>query len=197
MQKRNVLYLFVAIMLFSCAEPNLLYKTENLSENGLSMYKTYAFKPTTDTAFTVMFDKKRLEKMMSTAAIKQLSKKGMSLDTVNPDCLFTYKLAVNRNYAVNQEQEMVYNPDVFVPAFDNQARIYTFSSDNKPIVYNGKIHIDTLREGTLVIDMIDRKKGTVVWRSSFEGKNRETYMQPNEGTVDEIIANMFKKFPRK
>jgi len=180
----------------SCSAPTALYNTENLSSSGYSQYKTYAFQPTRDTSYTKVFDKKRLEALMSAAAIKELGKKGMRLDTANPDCFFTYKLIVNRNYEVSQEQKVEYNPNVYTPAFDNDARIYTFSSDNRPVTYAGRLSVDTLREGSLVIDMIDRKQGNVVWRSSAQDKTQETFQQPTPDRVNEIIHKMFKKFPK-
>ncbi len=188
--------LFVVACVNSCAKPEFLYESEKLSPNGYSQYKTYAFQPTTDTAFTKMFDKQNLQKLMSAAAVRELSKKGMTRDTVHPDCFFTYRLIVNRTYAANQQQHVEYNPNVYTPAFDNDAKIYVFSSDNKPVVYAGKMSIDTLREGSLVIDMIDPKTGAVVWRSSMQGKTLETFQQPSEAGVNEVIHYMFKKFPK-
>lgn len=188
--------IITCIYISSCSAPSVLYSTENLSQAGFSQYKSYAFQPTTDTSYTKMFDKKRLEKLMSAAAVKELSKKGMVLDTAHPDCFFTYKLIVNRDYKVSQEQQVAYNPNVYTPAFDNNARIYTWSSNNKPVTYAGRLDIDTLREGSLVIDMIDAKQGNVVWRSSLQGKTQETFQQPSEEGVNDIIAKMFKKFPK-
>ena len=194
---RIVFVITAFIFIYSCSGPkNSLYTSENLSTTGFAQYKTYAFQPTKDTSYTKMFDKKRLEALMSAAAIKELSKKGMRLDTANPECFFTYKLIVNRNYDVSQEQQVEYNPDVYTPAFDNDARIYTFSSNNRPVTYAGRLSVDTLREGSLVIDMIDRKKGNVVWRSSAQDKTQETFQQPMPDRVNEIIHKMFKKFPK-
>jgi hypothetical protein len=153
--------------------------------------------PTADTSYTKMVDKKRLEALMSEAAIKELSKKGMKLDTAKPDCFFTYKLIVNRKYEASQGQEVVYNPEVYTPAFNNDAKIYTFSSNNRPVTYAGKLNIDTLREGSLVIDMIDSKQGDVIWRSTIQGTTPETYEQPSRERVNAIIHEMFKKFPKK
>jgi len=191
-----VLVIVGFLLINSCSAPTALYNAENLSPSGYSQYKRYAFQPTKDTSYTKTFDKKRLETLMSRAAIKELSKKGMQLDTANPDCFFTYKLIVNRNYEVSQEQQVEYNPNVYTPAFDNDAKIYTFSSDNRPVTYAGRLSVDTLREGSLVIDMIDRKQGKVVWRSSLQDKTKETFLQPTEETVNEIIHKMFKKFPK-
>jgi Domain of unknown function (DUF4136) len=186
----------VIVFVCGCAPTNNLFNYEKLS-SGYSKYKTYAFLPTKDTAYTKMFDKKRLETLMSVAAKRELSNKGMTLDTAHPDCFFTYKLIVNRNYAADQQQEVVYNPDVYTPAFDNDARIYTFSSNNMPVTYAGKMNIDTLREGSLVIDMIDPKARKVIWRSTYAAKTKETFEQPREEVVNEVMYNMFKKLPRK
>ena len=193
---KATLLITVIGFVYSCAPTNNLFSTEKLS-SGYSKYKTYAFLPTKDTAYTKMFDKKRLETLMSVAAKRELSNKGMQLDTAHPDCFFTYKLIVNRNYAVDQQQEVVYNPDVYTPAFDNDARVYSFSSNNRPVTYAGKMNIDTLREGSMVIDMIDTKTSQVIWRSTYAAKTKETFEQPREEVVNEVMYNMFKKLPRK
>lgn len=190
------LVIVIAACIYGCSASSNLVKTEKLISD-YSVYKTYAFIPTKDTAFTKMFNKKRLESLMSAAAIRELNSRGMRLDTSHPDCFFTYKLIVNREYNVDQQQEVVYNPDVFVPAFDNDARIYTFSSNNRPVTYNGNYNIDTLRDGSLVIDMIDTKQSKVIWRSAAQDKSKETFQQPTEGRVNEVMHEMFKKFPRK
>lgn len=189
--------MLIAACIYSCSTTAGLYNTEKLSPTGYSAYKTYAFLATKDTAYTKMFDKKRLEKLLSAAAIRELNSKGMVMDTANPDCFFTYKLVVNRQYKVDQQQEVVYNANVFTPAFDNDAKVYMFSSDNRPVVYNGKYNIDTLKEGSMVIDMIDTKSGNVVWRSTASGTTKENYRQPSEGAVNQLAHNMFKKFPRR
>ena len=55
--------------------------------------------------------------------------------------------------------------------------------------------VTTFRDGTLVIDMIDRKENKIVWRTSAEGKVQEKDRQGVKPTVNEIVPIMFKKFP--
>jgi hypothetical protein len=180
----------------ACSTTTDLYKSEKLSESSFKNYKTYAFVPTTDTTYTKMISRKQFEQLLGNEVITRLNKKGMTLDTANPQVFFSYKLIMNRKYEVNQQQEVVYKPHTYTPAFDNEARIYTFSSDNKPVVYAGKINVDTLREGSLVIDMIDVKENKVVWRSTAQGTRPESYQQPTQEFVHEIVRSMFKKFPK-
>ena len=193
---RIIVSAFCAVLIYSCSSTSDLYKSEKLSDNNFKNYKTYAFIPTNDTAYTKMIDRKPFERMLGIAVKAELDKRGMHLDTANPDCLFTYTLKMNRNYEVSQGQYMEYKPEVYQPAFDNHARIYTFSSENKPVVYAGNLSVDTLREGSMLIDMIDIKENKVIWRSTAEGKRPETYQQPSQAAVDKIVKTMFKTFPK-
>src|SRR5205085_8855903 len=115
---------FFAASICRCSESSELFSSERLSDNDFRHYKTYAFSPANDTAYTKMINKQQFEQNLATEVIKQLDKRKMKLDTWKPDCVFTYTLVMNRKYAVNNSQEVVYNPDVFIPAFDNNARIY-------------------------------------------------------------------------
>jgi hypothetical protein len=186
-----------ALLICSCSESSELFSSERLSDNDFRNYKTYAFSPTNDTAYTKMINKKQFEQTLAAEVIKQLNKKKMKLDTAKPDCIFTYTLVMNRKYAVNNNQEVVYNPDVFIPAFDNEARIYTFSSNNRPAVYGGKINVDTLRQGSLIVNMIDIKENKVVWHATAKGERKESYLQPQPEMIEYIVQRMFKKFPKK
>ena len=108
----------------------------------------------------------------------------MTLTTTNPDCFFTYKLIANRDYEMNRDQQVVYTPDVFTPAFDNNAQVYTFSSHNRPVTYGGNINIDTLHEGSLVIDIIDNTTRSVIWRNHLKDRGQKPYLQQTAETIN-------------
>lgn len=74
---------------------------------------------------------------------------------------------------------------------------YSFSSDNRPYSYQGKINIDTLREGTMVIDMLDAASKRVAWRCVAQGTKKETEKLPPDVAVKTYLPLMFKKMPRK
>ena len=196
-QRKYIAVCVLVGLICGCSEPSELFSSEKLSSSDFRNYKTYAFSRTNDTAYTKMINKKQFEQNLAAEVTRQLNKRKMKLDTVKPDCIFTYTLVMNRKYAVNNNQEVVYNPDVFIPAFDNEARIYTFSSNNRPAVYGGKINVDTLRQGSLVIDMIDIKENKVVWHATAKGERKESYSQPQPEMIDYIVQKMFKKFPKK
>ena len=180
-----------------CHSTSKMYSTETAPNIDFARYKTYAYFPTKDTAYTKMLNKRKVESALAAEVIKQLAKKGMVLDTVNPDCLFTYTLIMHRKYEIDQEKEVEYSPQVYDPMYGQQGYVYVFSSDNRPVVYNGKMNIDTLREGSLVIDMIDRKDHAIVWRTAAQATRPESNLSTLQETLRIIIPEMFKKLPRK
>jgi hypothetical protein len=212
-------FLFLCAAIVGCSSSsNITFTAEKGLESGYDAYKTYAFLPTTDTNYAKMINRQQLVPLLVTEGREELEKKGLRLDTAHPDCLFTYHLVMNRKYEADQQTETVYNAQVLTPAETPMyndygsgisgssvmrsgtgagSNVYYFSSDNKPYTYNGKMSIDTLREGSMVIDMIDAKTKKVIWRSVAEGKNKETAVRPLAETVKYIIPAMLRKLPRK
>jgi hypothetical protein len=64
-----------------------------------------------------------------------------------------------------------------------------------PALYQGSLKVSTFRDGTLVIDMLDRKENKIVWRSSAQGQVNEKERKGVRLTVNQIVPVMFKKFP--
>ena len=192
------LILFALIAALSgCYSTNILYQSEKTKGVEFSKYKTYAWLATKDTSYTKMVDRKKVERNLASAVIKQLTPRGMVLDTLNPDCLFTYTLVMNHTYDIGQAPPEVYNTQVYAPVIPGQASVYYYIPANVQPAYSGGLNVTTFRDGTLVIDMVDRKDNKVIWRTSAQGKRDERDAQGVKATVDEIVPKMFKKFPVK
>jgi hypothetical protein len=213
-----LLIAFTIFLISACSSSSVKFSNEKILDKGYDAYKTYAFLPTTDTNYAKLVNRQRLVPLLVTEGSAALVKKGFTLDTLNPDCLFTYQLVTRRKYEANSQKETVYNQQVMniaaVPGYSNSSsgfsgsstmragtapgsNVYYFSSDNRPYTYNGKMYIDTLREGSMVIDMIDAKTKKIIWRSVAEGKKQESALPPLEQIVKYIIPEMLKKLPRK
>jgi hypothetical protein len=197
MKKNQLIFIGVIFAFVGCYSSNNIYQSEKTKGVDYTKYKTYAWMPTKDTAYTKMINKKNFERNLATQVIKQLSKHGMTLDTLNPDCLFTYTLVMNKTYQVGQQPPEVYNPQAYAPVYAGQANVYYYIPYNGVPEYNGGLSVTTFRDGSLVIDMIDRRTNKVVWRSSAQGKQDESNLQGVRATLDQIIPEMFKKFPVK
>jgi len=195
--KRNVWTLIIALFVFAaCNTSSNLYQAEKTKGVDFKKYKTYAWLATKDTAYTKLANKRNVERALATEVIKQLSERGMVLDTLHPDCLFTYTLVMNKTYEVGQQPNEVYNTQVFAPVYPGQANIYYYHNDYGPSMYNGHISVTTFRDGSLVIDMVDQNENKVIWRTSAQAKRDEANLKGVKATVKEIIPEMFKKFPK-
>jgi hypothetical protein len=189
--------LIVAMFFVACAPGPQAYSSEAKLGVDFTKYKTYAFLPTNDTAYARVIDRKQLVEALTEQAFRVLGEKGMVYDTANPDCLFRYHLVLKKEYETQRDQQIVYNPYIETMNTPNQAKIYYFSSDNRPEVYNGNAQLGTFRNGTMVIDMIDRKSNEVIWRSTATSRKAEADVADLKETVLVALPNMFHKFPVK
>lgn len=189
--------ILIACSIMSCSQAPKIFTSETTPSVDFSKYKTYAVIPTTDTAFTKLVNRKAFEHELAIAGKEQLKSRGMILDTLHPDCLFQYTLIMKHDYALDQQQNVDYKPGVYQNVAYNGDPIYYFSSDNRPVVYGGKTTLQTFRDGSLVIDMIDTKTKQVLWRSSAAAKRDETKLPTMKQTIDYVVPQMFKSFPKK
>jgi len=217
--KKLLAGLILIVALGGCASnTGLQFDSEEMLESGYSTFKTYAFLPTNDTNYAKLINRQTFVPLLVTTAKAEIDKKGLVLDTLHPDCLFTYHLVMNRKYEANQQSVTEYKPQTYAagaPIYDTYSsggvsgssvvragtapysNVYYFSSNNKPITYQGKMSIDTLREGSMVIDMIDVKSNRIVWRSVAQGKTSESNRGEMKKNVEYLIPKMLSKLPRK
>ncbi len=191
----------VMITLMACYSPTAnIYQSEKTKGVDFKNYKTYAWLATKDTStYTKLASKSAVESALASAVIQQLSNRGMTLDTVNPDCLFTYSLVLNKTYQVGDAPPPVYAPQSNAGALPGQYNMYYYvpasTAYYNPALYQGSLQVATFRDGTLVIDMLDRKENKIVWRSSAQGQVNEKERQGVRPTINQIVPKMFKKFP--
>ncbi len=198
MKKNHLILIAIVFTLTGCYSAVYKYKAEKTKGVDFKKYKTYAFTPTRDTSFKKMVDKKKLERALAAVAIKELTDRGMVLDTLNPDCLFTYTLVMKESYDVGQKPPEIYNVYSYAAPYPGQNQIYYYRADyGLPPTYSGGLDVTTFRDGSLVIDMIDRQTNQVIWRSSAQGKTTEQERKGVKTTVDTVVPPMFKKFPVK
>jgi Domain of unknown function (DUF4136) len=200
MKKNQIFTLAVILFLTACYSPTAnLYQAEKTKGVDFKNYKTYAFLHTNDTAYTKLEDKQKVESALAAAVRQQLTKHGMVLDSAKPDCLFTYTLVLNKTYQVGQSPSPVYAPQSNVGALPGQYDMYYYVPQStayyNPALYQGSMQVTTFRDGSLVIDMIDRKDKKIIWRSSAQGKVDERDRKGIRPTIDQIVPAMFKKFP--
>jgi Domain of unknown function (DUF4136) len=205
MKKINLFLIVLISFIAGCFKPTPnVYQSETTKGIDFKKYKTYAWLATKDTAFTALISKKTLESALSKAVIEQLNKRGMVLDTLNPDCLFTYTLIMVKTYTYGDTPPDVVAPSSNVgmaPGQYNNFYYYVpsqnYNVNYDPTLYQGSMQVNTFRNGTLVIDMLDTKQDKIIWRSTAQGKVDERDRKGVKPTVNEVVPTMFKKFPVK
>jgi Domain of unknown function (DUF4136) len=201
MKKTSLPLITLIFFLLSCYSPTAnIYQSEKTKGVDFKNYKTYAWLATKDTAtYTSLASKQKVEAALAAAVIQQLTKRGMTFDSLNPDCLFTYSLALNKTYQVGNQPSPVYAPQSNPGALPGQYNMYyyvpSYDYNYQPAMYGGGLKVTTFRDGSLVIDMLDRKENKIIWRTSAQGKVEEKDRQGIRPTIDQIVPIMFKKFP--
>ena len=208
------------LWLAACSSGPATFSSEKVEQVDFSAYKTFAFLPTKDTAYTKLISRQKMEPMLGRQAVAILNKKGLTLDKTAPDCFFTYTLVVNQKFSTSADKQVSYNAQIYnstnlPPVGYNSygsgvgympyspsviganTDIYYFSSDNRPVTYYGKMTLDTLREGSMIIDMIDAKTKRVVWRSVAQNKTPEAQRIQTEAQIEAVLKEMLHKFPKK
>jgi hypothetical protein len=200
MKKTKLLLILVIFCLSACFSPTAnLYQSEATKGVDFKNYKTFAWLASKDTSYTKLANKQAVEKFLAAAVYQQLIQRGMTFDSLNPDCLFTYTLVLNKTYQVGNEPPPVYAPQSNPGALPGQYNMYyyvpSYDYNYQPGLYGGGLQVTTFRDGSLVIDMIDRKENKIIWRSSAQGKVEEKDRKGIKPTINQIIPPMFKKFP--
>src|ERR1700712_1928540 len=200
MKRHSLLISIFLVGLIACYSPTAnLYQSEKTPGIDFKNYKTYAWLPTKDTSFTKLATKKAVESALAQAVSQQLDMRGMKFDSLTPDCLFTYSLVLTKTYQLGEAPPPVYAPNSNAGPLPAQNNMYYYvpasTANYNPDLYEGSMKVTTFRDGTLVIDMIDRKTNKIVWRTNAQGKVNEKERQGVRPTVNEIVPVMFKKFP--
>lgn len=192
--------IFLTIVLFisvaGIAQKKATFLSEATPGIDFSKYKTYAYRKPKDTSFAKIINKQSLEEGLVEEVGKQLDKRKMILDVKNPQVIFTYTMVMKHDYKLNGNEQTVYNAHHYQDFYSNR-QIFIMSTDNNIEKVAGKTELETLLDGSLVIDMIDTQTHEVVWRSTMKASKYVDEIPTMKQTLDYIIPKMFKKFPIK
>jgi len=188
---RYALVLLAASMLISCSQLKITSsKTDN---DDLSAYKTYAWVAPGDTALNTRRDDKRYAVLIEKSANAELQKKGMTIDSQNPDAVFMFDTQIDEK----TETRMA-------PVTDNSFTIggYSYGYGGTGYYagsYNPMHGLETanitVNEGTISYSMFDRKTGKLLWRGT--GSQPLTLKTNIPKVIKKATKFIFTKFPVK
>lgn len=186
------LSLMVGVLLAGCG-PKV--ETNKKTARDLDAYDSFAFLPNQDTIQTSIYNNIEVNEIVIDEIRQNMRELNYRLDQNQPDLLVYYHLMLDEEMAVNANPVYTnysyYRPGFYVgPYYRNYAYNNYFTV---PRIVGTGIEQIPYKEGTIVIDLIDRRTNEIVWRGSAED-----LVAP--GNLDEEIRSyvdaIFDKFPK-
>lgn len=170
-------FLSVILSLIVLAGCNVKVHSSFDRTQDFSEYKTFCWLNGCEFTYsgpTYLNDSLLREKIKS-SIISELNRKGFTQNNDHPDLLIDFHISVKN------ESSIIYHHD------DDNNNIYKPFPDEQVINY---------LKGTIVIDMVDKSAGKMVWRSEAIGY-MDVHPDLSEKNIRKGIAIALKKFPPK
>lgn len=194
MKLKNYLFAIsfvIGLMAVSCG-PRV--STDKQAGTDFSNYSSYAFLPSQDTIRNSAYDNAYVNEVVIDEINQNMREENYRLERNQPDLLVYYHLMFDEEMAVNASPVYTnysyYRPGYYVgPYFRNYMYNNYFTV---PRVAGTGIEQVPYREGTIVIDLIDRRTNEIVWRGRADDVvNPDNLEQELRSYVDAI----FEQFP--
>ena len=158
----------IAGILFTSCGPKV--DSDKKTTKSMSSYTSYAFLPNQDTIQTSNYNNARVNEIVIDEIRTNMQDKNYRLDRNQPDLLVYYHLMMDEENAVNANPVYTnysyYRPGFYVgPYYRNYAYNNYFTI---PRIAGANVQQIPYKEGTLVIDLIDRRTNEIVWRGRAE-----------------------------
>lgn len=161
------LSILAGILLVGCG-PKV--DTNKRTAKSLNSYESYAFLPNQDTIQTSVYDNAQVNEIVIDEIRQNMQDLNYRLDRNQPDLLVYYHLMLDEEMAVNANPVYTnysyYRPGFYVgPYYRNYAYNNYFTV---PRIAGNSVQQVPYKEGTIVIDLIDRRTNEIVWRGKAE-----------------------------
>lgn len=182
----------LSLLLISCGTN---VKTNKKVALDLSSFSSYAFLPNQDTIKTSKYDNSFVNEIIIDEINNNMEDLNYRLDRNQPDLLVFYHVMMEEESPVNSTPVYTnysyYRPGYYIGpyyhdyAYNNYFTIPRLAGD----------HIEQVpyKEGTIVIDIVDRSNNEIIWR----GKANDVVMPDDlEQELRAYINAIFGNFPR-
>jgi hypothetical protein len=193
MKKIKIILTSTLLLLMTACATNV--QTVNPSNNDLSNYETFAYLPNTN----VEVEGKNYSDTMVNKAIAEsvklnLLEHGMQIDRNEPGLLVLISTSANVELEEAPSPGFATYPYQYgigtVSPWYNPYYYYGYNTYSPVIGYNTSTY--SYKEGSLVIDLIDRETKKTVWKGIATD---EIYNQPTTTAIREMVDDIFDEFP--
>ncbi len=161
-----------------------------------SAYKTYAWLPNgKDTTDNDILDNEITYQNIRQAADKEMAERGYILDAQNPDLLLlAHTMFEEKQELVQSPLYSSYNYNYPYHSFGAMYPYYYSGYASAPYIAGYGINQVNYTEGTVVIDVVERRKNNLIWRGWSE-ERIDDYRDANE--LYKNVEDIFEKYPKK
>jgi hypothetical protein len=193
MKKQILILVGLVAILSSCSSYNY-YAVSNKSLGA--EYQTYAWLPEGKSKTSSIYDNDIAADKIMEAASAELNKRGFKLNNRKPDLLVRYTAVVSKEAKSYNEPVYYDAPGRYIPRMGihrGRAFYYYAYRDPFPVYVGIEQRTVNVKQGSIMIDLIDRKTKKVIWRGWAEGEldNPERAITQ----LPQVVQNIFKKLP--
>ncbi len=156
-----------ALALNSCASSNIVTSVD--SSINFAAYRSFAWLPDSSWHET-KYDNAIVQRRVEQEVVRLLKMKGYVVDTLQADFLVHHHVVVETKTRIVHAPSYRYGPSIFFNRFGYYFSMY------EPMVVTNRFREVPYREGTLIVDVVDRRQQRLVWRGWSE--------QPLDGIAD-------------
>jgi len=165
------------------------------SSSKVSKYSTFAWLPPINNTKNPYYDNDLADQKIKDQATTDLESKGLRLKANNPDILIRYTIAVDTKMQAYNEPVYAYQYGAFAPRYNSYrgGRAFYYGYRGAYPVYVGEdVYHVPYKEGTLIIDIVDRSTHKVIWRGYGIGEvgNPESAINDLPKVVDGILEKL-------
>ncbi|ETZ22148.1 DUF4136 domain-containing protein [Pedobacter sp. V48] len=193
MKKQILMILGVMMVLSSCSS----YNYYSVSNKKLNIgYRTYAWLPDGKSKASNIYDNDVAADRIVEAASTELNNRGFRLNNKKPDLLVRYTAVANKETKSYNEPVYYDAPGRYVPrvgVYRGRAFYYYAYRNPFPVYVGNEQRTVDVKQGSIMIDLIDRRTKKVIWRGWAEGELNNPEKAISQ--LPKVIGNIFKKLP--
>lgn len=185
-------FVFLSIILISCG-PKV--KADKRAQVNLDQFSSFAFLPNQDTIKTSKYRNVFVNEIVIDEIKENMQELDYRLDRTQPDLLIYYHLMLDEEVSISADPVYTnysyYRPGYYVgPYYRNYMYNNYFTV---PRLAGVGIEQIPYKEGTIVIDIINRRTNEIVWR----GKANDVVTPNNlEDELRTYVNAIFDEFPK-
>jgi hypothetical protein len=196
MKKTIILSFTILLIGLISACSRYSYYSVGGSQAALSRYRTFAWLPPLKQTRNTAYNNEIAQQSIQEAGTANLEDRGLRLKGRNPDLLVRYEVMVDNKERVYDQPVYNYVGGGYYPRFGGyrggRGYFYSYSAPF-PVYVGNDVERVPYKEGTLVIDLIDRKTRKVIWRGYGIGE----VDNPAQAVKDlpKVVEGIIKKLP--